>query len=507
MKLTVLFLALLLAVAPVLAEDVPLGATVNIQDIFLINASNQMTSADSDGPLRCDVRKNTSDTPLSISGLATAMVGITTTGGFRFSAALTSGNGFAVGDNVNVNCFAKVGGITQPVAKAAWRLVAAETSGLRAVNVVAMTAGVLAEAVFGTDAISARVIATDAIGSQEIAASAIGVSEAPNLDAAISTRLAPTVAARTLDVTATGAAGIDWGNIENATTAVNFTATTIGGVVMVQALSKAAIAQFFTTDSGTAYGGAVAGSVVKEIADNSGGAGFTVAQIVASTWTYAIASCSGVAGSTCEKLNSAGSATDPLTNMVGSYSAGSLGHILGQLPDIAAGGAGGVFIAGSNAATTVNITGSITGSLSGSVGSVTGNVGGNVNGSTANVLAIAAGAINATSAPNLDAAISTRATYSVKKGSSFSWPMSFVSSTNHITPVEGVGVSCNRSIDAVNAFGVTTNSPTTTTSGTFGGLSTIVLSATDTNGDSYMYLWCTATGADDVKEKFRIEAP
>jgi hypothetical protein len=48
------------------------------------------------------------------------------------------------------------------------------------------------------------------------------------------------------------------------------------------------------------------------------------------------------------------------------------------LPSATAGAAGGVFIAGSNAATTVAITGNITGNLSGSVGSVTGNVGGNV---------------------------------------------------------------------------------------------------------------------------------
>lgn len=39
--------------------------------------------------------------------------------------------------------------------------------------------------------------------------------------------LRPTTADRTLDVTATGAAGIDWGNVENPTTAVNLSATNI----------------------------------------------------------------------------------------------------------------------------------------------------------------------------------------------------------------------------------------------------------------------------------------
>ena len=54
-----------------------------------------------------------------------------------------------------------------------------------------------------------------------------------NLDATVSSRLAPTVAARTLDVTAGGAAGIDWGNVENVTTIHDFTSTTIGVVTSV----------------------------------------------------------------------------------------------------------------------------------------------------------------------------------------------------------------------------------------------------------------------------------
>lgn len=48
------------------------------------------------------------------------------------------------------------------------------------------------------------------------------------IDAAITTRLAPTVAGRTLDVTATGEAGIDWANIGGATTTVNLSGTTVG---------------------------------------------------------------------------------------------------------------------------------------------------------------------------------------------------------------------------------------------------------------------------------------
>jgi hypothetical protein len=64
------------------------------------------------------------------------------------------------------------------------------------------------------------------------------------------------------------------------------------------------------------------------------------------------------------------------------------------LPSATAGSAGGLFIAGSNAATTVNVTGNITGNLSGSVGSVTGAVGSvGAGGITASTFA--AGAIDA----------------------------------------------------------------------------------------------------------------
>jgi len=100
-------------------------------------------------------------------------------------------------------------------------------------------------------------------------------------------------------------------------------------------------------------------------------------------------------GTTGAGLNAAGSAGDPWTTAIpGAYSAGSAGHRLGNIPDVAAGGANGLFIAGTNAATsittalTANITGNLSGtvgSVTGAVGSVTGNVGGNVTGSVGSV--------------------------------------------------------------------------------------------------------------------------
>lgn len=57
------------------------------------------------------------------------------------------------------------------------------------------------------------------------------------------TPLQPTVTGRTLDVTSTGAAGIDWGNIENSGQTVNFSGTTIGIITTLatDSISAAAI--------------------------------------------------------------------------------------------------------------------------------------------------------------------------------------------------------------------------------------------------------------------------
>lgn len=46
----------------------------------------------------------------------------------------------------------------------------------------------------------------------------------------LSSRLAPTVAGRTLDVSANGNAGIDWANVENGGSVTNLTSTTVGTV-------------------------------------------------------------------------------------------------------------------------------------------------------------------------------------------------------------------------------------------------------------------------------------
>jgi len=66
--------------------------------------------------------------------------------------------------------------------------------------------------------------AADAAGGLPIS-DAGGLDLDSRLDADVSSRLAPTTASRTLDVTAAGTAGIDWGNVENKTTANNLSGT------------------------------------------------------------------------------------------------------------------------------------------------------------------------------------------------------------------------------------------------------------------------------------------
>ncbi len=179
--------------------------------------------------------------------------------------------------------------------------------------------------------------------------------------------LRSTTVGRTLDVTATGAAGIDWGNVENLTTVNALSSTTIastqkvdvetiktnpvvnGGTVTfptnstiatttgavgsvtgavgsvsgnvtgsvgsvagnvsgtINGLTATALKDFFDTDSTTTYASAVAGSVVKEIADNGGS--LTAADVADAVWEEAIADHDGTAGSTAEALSVADTPT------------------------------------------------------------------------------------------------------------------------------------------------------------------------------------------------------
>ncbi|MFA5123805.1 hypothetical protein, partial [Zavarzinia sp.] len=100
--------------------------------------------------------------------------------------------------------------------------------------------------------------------------------------------------------------------------------------VQVAGIKAAALADLFDTDSGTTYAAAVAGSVVKEIADNAGGSALTAAGIADAVWDEAVADHSGV-GSTGAALAAAGGSGDPwATALPGAYGAGTAGKIIGD---------------------------------------------------------------------------------------------------------------------------------------------------------------------------------
>jgi hypothetical protein len=119
-----------------------------------------------------------------------------------------------------------------------------------------------------------------------------------NLDAAVSSRLAPTVAARTLDVSATGEAGVDWGNVGSPTTTVGLTGTTISSAQVVASVS-----------------GAV-GSVTGSVASVSGAVG-SVTGNVGGNVVGSVASVTGAVGS--------------VTGNVGGNVVGSVGSVTGAV--------------------------------------------------------------------------------------------------------------------------------------------------------------------------------
>jgi len=80
--------------------------------------------------------------------------------------------------------------------------------------------------------------AADAAGGLPIS-DAGGLDLDARLDAAVSSRLAPTVAGRTLDVSAAGEAGLDWANIGSPTTAQGLTGTTISTSQVVASVTGA----------------------------------------------------------------------------------------------------------------------------------------------------------------------------------------------------------------------------------------------------------------------------
>lgn len=149
--------------------------------------------------------------------------------------------------------------------------------------------------------------------------------------------LRPTTASRKLDVSAGGEAGVDWANIGSPTTTVNLSGTS------TKALEP--------TTSGRTLDVTATGEAGIDWA-NIGGPTTTV-NLSGTTVAAVTGAVGSVTGLTASDVGSIKTKTD-------------------FLPSATAGAAGGVFIAGTNAATTVttSFTTTFTGNLTGSVGSI-----------------------------------------------------------------------------------------------------------------------------------------
>ena len=240
--------------------------------------------------------------------------------------------------------------------------------------------------------------------------------------------LQPTTAGRTLDVTATGAAGIDWGNVENPTTANNLSGTTTNLVNTATTLTNLpAITANWLTAAGIADDAFTAAKFATDAFTNDVLAASFVTEIQSGLATSAsISALNNLSQAQAQTAAEAALVTHRLDELLNADSdidgaapptVGSVFHELMSKTALSftfdqttdslealrdnTGTAGAGLTAIDLPDQTMNITGNITGNLSGSVGSVTGtvgsvtgavgsvtgNVGGNVAGSVASVTA------------------------------------------------------------------------------------------------------------------------
>lgn len=163
--------------------------------------------------------------------------------------------------------------------------------------------------------------------------------------------LQPTVSTRTLDVTATGAAGIDWGNVENPTTVVALTQTTLSSTYIAPTSGQNA-AQVWATIVSSAAGSF--GERVSRIPNVAAGAsgGFVLADASGAAYLSNGTGSNQIYLQSGLVTVSGGGATPPTSGEVATQvwatvvanntAAGTFGLRVSRFPDVAAGSVGGV---------------------------------------------------------------------------------------------------------------------------------------------------------------------
>lgn len=171
--------------------------------------------------------------------------------------------------------------------------------------------------------------------------------------------LRPTTAGRTLDVSATGGAGIDWSNVQAPTTVLNLSGTTIKTATDVEA---------DTADIQTRLPAAlVSGRMDSNVQATAASLTFNLTGSITGNLSGSVGSVTGSVGSVTGAVGS-------VTGNVGGSVASVVGNVGGSVASVV----------GAVGSVTGNVGGSVA-SVVGAVGSVTGNVGGNVVGSVGSV--------------------------------------------------------------------------------------------------------------------------
>lgn len=263
--------------------------------------------------------------------------------------------------------------------------------------------------------------------------------------------LNPTTVDLTLDVSATGEAGVDWANV--------------GGKTTVNALTNTSIITTQKVDIETIKTNPVV---------NAGTITFPTTATLASTTNLTAGTIATVSGNVNGSVGSVTGAVGSVTGAVGSVT-GAVGSVTGNVGGNVTGTVASVV--GAVGSVTGNVGGSV-GSVLGAVGSVTGNVGGNVVGTVASVVAAVA------------------ITSNIKKNQALAaFEFLMTDSTNH-NPAAGLVVAVTRSIDG-GAFAAGTLSAVTEISA---GIYAVDFGAGDLNG-KVIVLKATAAASDTRYER------
>jgi hypothetical protein len=245
-------------------------------------------------------------------------------------------------------------------------------------------------------------------------ATAFGISR---LDAAVTTRLAPTTAGRTLDIAATGEAGLDFDNIKDATGAHTLTNITVPLVTTVTGNVNGSVGS--VTGAVGSVTGNVGGNVVGSVASVVGNVGGNVVGSVGSLTTnndktgYSLTTLESLAlesgtaqagGASTITLRAGASATDDLykgqvVKVYGGTGVGQVRVISGYVGATKVATVDRAWVTQPDNTSTYAVLAVTTGKLNASLevvaASVTGDVNGNLVGSIGSLSATAKGHVNA----------------------------------------------------------------------------------------------------------------